>query len=229
MKQVLKKRAAMFVLLAFSLMISVFALDGTAQAASVKLNKKKVTLAVATSTTLKVKGTTASVKWSSSKKSVATVDGKGKVTAKKKGTATITAKVGKKKLTCKVTVVNNTKTVYTKEQLYLSSTWEKIKDINDTLFCSTLKQASYDANGKLTLQIAAANLDEKKTWKLNTLSVRLMDKKGKIIAAGSFQMQGTNKLKPGEWNVWKVPLKGTNTRQVIDLRSTKFSYEVVIN
>ena len=41
---------------------------------------------------------------SSSKKSVATVSSKGRVKAKKKGSATITAKVGKKKYTCKVTV-----------------------------------------------------------------------------------------------------------------------------
>jgi len=43
-------------------------------------------------------------KWSSSKKSVATVSKKGKVVAKKAGSATITAKIGKKKYKCKVKV-----------------------------------------------------------------------------------------------------------------------------
>lgn len=44
-----------------------------------------------------------SVTWSSSNTGVATVSG-GKVTAKKPGTATITAKVGSKTVTCKITV-----------------------------------------------------------------------------------------------------------------------------
>ena len=52
----------------------------------------------------KVKGTKKKVKWSSTKKSVATVNKKGVVTAKKKGTAYIKAKVGKKTYKCKVTV-----------------------------------------------------------------------------------------------------------------------------
>ena len=82
----------------------------TVKKPSVKLDKTKLSLTVGKSATLTA--TTApsgqTVKWSSSDKSVATVS-KGKVTAKKKGTATITAsfqyndKTYKK--TCKVTVV----------------------------------------------------------------------------------------------------------------------------
>lgn len=44
-------------------------------------------------------------RWKSSNPKVATVSSKGKVTAKKKGTATITAKVGKTTYKCKVTVL----------------------------------------------------------------------------------------------------------------------------
>lgn len=69
-----------------------------------KINKKKATLKVGQTLQLKVTGTNGKVKWKSSKKSVATVSSKGRVKAKKKGSATITAKVGKKKYTCKVTV-----------------------------------------------------------------------------------------------------------------------------
>lgn len=70
----------------------------------VKLNTTKKVLYLKGTTTLKVKGSDKKVKWSSSRKSIATVSSKGKVTAKKPGTAVITAKVGKKKLTCKITV-----------------------------------------------------------------------------------------------------------------------------
>lgn len=93
------------VLLVFALTIAIAGTDG-AQAAKKKpkLNKKKVTLYVGKTTKLKVKNTKKKAKWSSSKKSVATVTKAGKVTAKKKGKATITAKVAKKKLKCTVTV-----------------------------------------------------------------------------------------------------------------------------
>lgn len=72
----------------------------------VKISNTRITLTVGQSKTLKVKGTKKKPKWSSSKKSVATVSKKGKVVAKKAGNATITAKIGKKKYKCKVTVKN---------------------------------------------------------------------------------------------------------------------------
>lgn len=72
--------------------------------AKVKLNKKKLVLTVGKKAKLKVKGTKKKVKWSSSKKKIATVTKKGVVKAKKKGTAKIVAKIGKKKYTCKVVV-----------------------------------------------------------------------------------------------------------------------------
>lgn len=70
----------------------------------VKLNATKKTLTEGKTFTLKVSGTKKTVTYSSSKKSVATVTKKGKVTAKKAGSATITAKVDGKKYSCKVTV-----------------------------------------------------------------------------------------------------------------------------
>lgn len=73
-------------------------------AKKVKLNKTKVTLKVGKTVTLKLKNNKKKVKWTSSNKKVATVTSKGKVKAKKAGKATITAKVGKKKYKCKVTV-----------------------------------------------------------------------------------------------------------------------------
>ena len=71
-----------------------------------KLNRTSASILIDEKITLKatVTGKKGTVKWSSSKKSVVTVSSKGVVTGKKKGTATITAKVNGVKKTCKVTV-----------------------------------------------------------------------------------------------------------------------------
>ena len=73
--------------------------SGMADAASaIKLNKKTAKIAVGKSVTLKVRGTKKKVKWKSSKKSVATVNAKGKVTGKKAGKeVTVTKKQATKK------------------------------------------------------------------------------------------------------------------------------------
>ena len=72
--------------------------------AAAKLNKKSITLNVKKTYTLKLTGTKGKVTWTSSNRSVASVTSKGVVKAVKKGTATITARYGKNKLTCKITV-----------------------------------------------------------------------------------------------------------------------------
>lgn len=74
------------------------------QAATPKISRTKVTLIKGKQLKLKVTGTKKKPKWSSNKKKVATVTNKGVVKAKSKGTARITAKVGKKKLVCLVAV-----------------------------------------------------------------------------------------------------------------------------
>lgn len=74
------------------------------QAAKVKLNKSTVTIYRGASASLKVLGSKKKIKWSTSKKSVASVSASGKVTGKKPGSAYIYAKVGNRTLKCKVTV-----------------------------------------------------------------------------------------------------------------------------
>lgn len=83
----------------------------TAKVKQVKLNKTQYVLAKGGKVKLKAaispkkaqKGN--KVTWKSSNKKIATVSAKGVVKAKaKKGTATITAKAGKKKATCKITI-----------------------------------------------------------------------------------------------------------------------------
>lgn len=76
------------------------------EAAVVKLNQSKITLYAGRTYTLKVNGTKDKVKWTSADKKVATVSDTGRVTGVKKGSTTITAAVGSKTYTCKVTVEN---------------------------------------------------------------------------------------------------------------------------
>lgn len=80
-------------------------------AEKVRLNKTSVTLSVGESVTLKINGISIKSAKSSNKK-VASVNSKGKVTAKKKGKATITVTgKNKKKYKCKVTVKKRDKYV----------------------------------------------------------------------------------------------------------------------
>lgn len=99
--------------LALALVLSVsapahipFTQTAVAEAAAVKLNTTKKTLAPGKTYTLKVSGTKKKVTWSSNKKTVAKVNSKGKVTALKAGKAVISAKVGSVKRTCTITVKN---------------------------------------------------------------------------------------------------------------------------
>ncbi len=105
-----KVKRTLVTLLTLALMMSVFSpMGGKAFAASkVKLSRTKTTLYVGDSETLALLGITEKqakkVTWKSSKTSVATVNKSGKVKAKKAGKSTVTAKLNKKKYTCKVTV-----------------------------------------------------------------------------------------------------------------------------
>lgn len=92
------------VVLIAALVLPVICPQMAAAKSALRLNRKKATLTVGSSLRLTVKGTKKKVKWTTSRKKIATVTQKGKVTAKKQGTAKITAKVSKKKLVCKITV-----------------------------------------------------------------------------------------------------------------------------
>ena len=101
------------------------------------INKTAVTVyAGGTPAKYTLKATSAlggTVKYATNNKNVATVDSKGVVTAKKAGTAVITATAGKCKVTCKVTVKNPgiavkaaASTIYTKGQTATKITVTKI-------------------------------------------------------------------------------------------------------
>ncbi len=101
---VLKAFTALFLALA---MIITLLPAGEVQAAAVKLNKTKKTLYVGQTFQLTLKNYKKTVLWTSSDKTVASVDADGAVKALKKGKATITATTAKgSTFTCKITVKN---------------------------------------------------------------------------------------------------------------------------
>lgn len=111
--------------LALMMIFSVFPATQVNAATKPKLSKTKITMTVGQSKKLKVKGISKKrakrIKWKSSKKKVVTVTKTGKIKARKAGTATITAKVGKKKLKCKVTVKKRSKKSTKKKESNSSS------------------------------------------------------------------------------------------------------------
>ena len=128
---------------------------------SIKLDKTSLTLTKGKTYTLKttVTGTNKAVSWSSSNSSVASVDKNGKVTAKTKGNATITAKVDGVSASCKVTVNEPAKTTIkldkTKvtlgagEPCMLKATVSPSQKVTWT--SSNPKLVKVDSNGKLTV------------------------------------------------------------------------------
>ena len=94
-KKIFTIAALSFAMLATSVSVqNVVGTQETVQAATIKLNKKTVTLDVGKTQKLKVSGTKAKVRWSSTNVNVAKVDKNGTVTAISSGRVTIKAKVG---------------------------------------------------------------------------------------------------------------------------------------
>lgn len=94
--------------LAISVIASVNSSEAAAKKSKIKLSSSKVTVVALKTTQLTLKNGTkkikSGVKWSSSNKKIATVNGKGLVTAKTPGKVKITATYKGKKYVCNVTV-----------------------------------------------------------------------------------------------------------------------------
>ncbi len=93
------------------------------------------------------------MKWSTNKKSVATVNSKGVVTGKKKGTAIITGKIDKKKYTCKVIVET-----------------------------PSINKKSVIINKGNTYQLKLSGTKQKVNWSSNNKSIANVNTKGKVTA-----------------------------------------------
>lgn len=166
------------------------------------ISAKKMTLQVGSKKTLTVKkaGKNATLKWSSSKKSVATVSKKGVVKAVKAGTANVKCKVVTKSkkhytLTCKVTVKNAavSKTVSTQKALATALKDKNVKNLTiktDKEVAFNIPSGNY---GKVNLTVDAPNAD--------------------VVNAGTFKSINIKAIKP---NTWKEKAKGNTITVTAD-------------
>ena len=116
MKKIIKIVVVFLVAICMSLIIQT-----KSYAANIEINRTKKNLSVGAEYSLRITGTNKTVKWTSSNKKVATISSKGRVKAKKKGTAEITAKVDGQILKCKIKVKNLPKdSKNTKGVIYLT-------------------------------------------------------------------------------------------------------------
>ena len=181
MKQM--KKLLAFVL-AFAMIVTIYQPSAVyAAAKKPSLSAKTMTLQVGQKKTLKVKnaGKKAVLKWSSNKKSIATVSKKGVVKAVKAGNAVVTCKVTTKngkttKLTCKVAVKKTAKV--TSLTVGSQSELEKaLKNKNDTKITVatqgavtfTVPQGNYS---KVDLVINAPNADVVNNGKFKSIDIQ---------------------------------------------------------
>lgn len=134
---------------------------------SIRLNKSRLTLQLGKSYKLTCKcipaGSKAKISWKSNKPKIAAVNAKGKITGKKTGTATITARSQNgKKATCKVTVKA-----------------PKVKSIKVSPKSVTLKQGQQQ---KITYTLKPQGAMAKVTFKSNKPKVATVNAKGMITA-----------------------------------------------
>ena len=216
----MKKKRAHVVLSALALSLAVtgftpatteipnpFAITAEA-AAKVKLNKSKATLAADQGILLELKGYSGTVKWSSSNKKVATVNKNGLVKAKKKGSTVITAKAGKKKYKCRITV----------KAL-------KVKSLKLNEKTLTLKKGS-----KATLKATAspANASNKGvTWKSSNTKVATVSSKGVVTAKknGTATITATTKDGSKKRATCKVTVAKAGSSEKNEYKSLSELYE----
>lgn len=144
--------------------------------AKARLNYSWITMTEGYSMKLKVSGTKKKAKWSSTNKKVAKVSTKGIVYGKKAGKATVTAKVGGKKLKCSVKVTKIPKKVV-KIVEYKDTTFN-VSELHLNLYDVACKDdksvVSETKNGTFTLELL--NSSGSITWKSSNENIATVNK-----------------------------------------------------
>ncbi|MCI7107718.1 MAG: Ig-like domain-containing protein [Lachnospiraceae bacterium] len=148
-----------------------FLLDVIEEGTKATISQTKATITKGFTKKLSVSGGTVK-SWSSNKKSVATVDKKGKVTAKKAGKATITATLTDgTKLKCNVTVKDNK---YSASKITTS-------DVYYGKCAMSAYSASFDTKGNLVVKTKFVNNDYYKVVALKNIKIVVKDGNGKTV------------------------------------------------
>ena len=181
----------------------------------ISVNKTTLELAVggAETLTVTVKPGNASdktVTWSSSDTAVATVDGNGKVTAVKAGSATITAKAGNVTASCSVTVK------------------EKTVSVTEVSVNKTTLELTVEGTETLTVAVKPENASDKTvTWSSSDTAVATVDGNGKVTAVkeGTATITATTK-DGGKKAECKVTVKAKTTETTVSLDKTSATIKV---
>ena len=175
----------------------------------INLNRNSLTLDQDQTYTLTVdKNVSGTVKWESSNATVATVDQKGKITAKKAGQTTITATINNLKSQCVVNVV--------KVEYHVRSVSVSQKSVSLTVGGST----------KVTATVSPDKVTNKDvTWKSQNTNIATVDSTGKITAraVGSTEIIVTS-VDNNKTATVKVTVEPINpTKLVLSASSTKLN------
>lgn len=181
--------------------------------ASAKISQTKATITTGFTKKLTVSGSKVT-KWSSNKKTVATVDAKGKVTAKKTGKATISAKCENgQTVKCVVTVKANK---YSKSRPTTS-------DVSYGSCAMSAYSASFDSKGNLVIKTRFVNNDYYKVSALENIKIVVRDGNGKLVGQYKAKKKSvsipSHSTKDMSFTIKKADLK----KKKADLRNCKIT------
>lgn len=144
---IIMKKRFVSILLVLCMLVTVASTGKVAAAKTEqRLNRSSITMYVGHTYQLKVNSATKNAVWSTTKKKVATVSNKGKVTALTPGNTTVTAKVGGNTYKCKV------KVIYTEQEQMLTYFFEYLDNgMMDELIAIMEPRAANTLEGSLGL------------------------------------------------------------------------------
>ena len=191
----------------------------------IKINKTSMLLVQGQTSKLEITNATEEVVWKSSKESVVSVSSDGKITAKKKGNAEITATVGEQTKSCKVTVEEPklkkkslTMDIGDKYKLSLAGCKHSVKWSSGNSAIAIVRSGKITAKkpGKTTIVAKVHNQKYKCTINVNKPKVKKISLKQKKIQMGynKYAQININVSPKNALKYHKVSVKSSNRKIV---------------